>query len=43
MGEADHATGSSRYSVLFAMALTLLVFSFLMNAASSLLAGRRGR
>ena len=43
MGEADHATGSSRYSVLFAMALTLLVFSFLMNTASSLLAGRRGR
>jgi len=41
MGEADHATGSSRYSVLFAMALTLLVFSFLMNSASSFLAGRR--
>jgi len=34
MGEADHVTGSYRYSVLFAMALCLLTFSFLMNLAS---------
>ena len=34
MGEADHMTGSYRYHVLFAMALCLLVFSFLMNLAS---------
>jgi phosphate transport system permease protein len=34
MGEADHVTGSSRYAVLFAMALTLLTFSFLCNLAS---------
>ena len=31
MGEADHVTGSSRYHVLFAMALCLLVFCFVMN------------
>ncbi len=34
MGEADHVTGSSRYHVLFAMALCLLVFSFLCNTVS---------
>lgn len=34
MGEADHATGSSRFHVLFAMALCLLVFSFVCNLAS---------
>ncbi|MDR2850253.1 MAG: phosphate ABC transporter permease subunit PstC [Verrucomicrobiota bacterium] len=34
MGEADHATGSAHYTVLFAMALSLLIFSFLLNAAS---------
>jgi len=34
MGEADQATGSSRYHVLFAMALCLLVFSFVCNLAS---------
>jgi len=34
MGEADHVTGSARYHVLFAMALCLLVFSFLCNLAS---------
>jgi len=33
MGEADHVTGSERYAVLFAMALTLLVFSFCCNLA----------
>lgn len=34
MGEADQVTGSSRYHVLFAMALCLLAFSFLMNLMS---------
>jgi len=34
MGEADHVTGSARYHVLFAMALCLLVFSFLCNMTS---------
>lgn len=34
MGEADHVTGSYRFSVLFAMALILLIFSFGMNLAS---------
>ncbi len=34
MGEADQTTGSSRYHVLFAMALCLLVVSFLANLAS---------
>jgi len=34
MGEADHVTGSARYHVLFAMALCLLIFSFLSNLIS---------
>ena len=34
MGEADHVTGSSRYHVLFAMALCLLVFSLGCNLVS---------
>lgn len=34
MGEADHVTGSSRFHVLFAMALCLLAFSFIMNLVS---------
>ena len=34
MGEADQVTGSARYHVLFAMALCLLVFSFLCNLSS---------
>jgi phosphate transport system permease protein len=34
MGEADHVTGSARYHVLFAMALLLLVFSFVSNFVS---------
>lgn len=34
MGEADQATGSSRFHVLFAMALCLLVFSFVCNLVS---------
>ncbi|OGV62399.1 MAG: phosphate ABC transporter permease [Lentisphaerae bacterium RIFOXYA12_FULL_48_11] len=31
MGEADHVTGSARYHVLFAMALSLLVISLICN------------
>jgi phosphate transport system permease protein len=34
MGEADHVTGSARYHVLFAMALCLLVFTFICNGIS---------
>jgi phosphate transport system permease protein len=34
MGEADQATGSARFHVLFAMALCLLVFAFVCNLAS---------
>lgn len=34
MGEADHVTGSARYHVLFALALALLTFSFVLNLAS---------
>ena len=34
MGEADHVTGSARYHVLFAMALCLLIFSFVANGIS---------
>jgi phosphate transport system permease protein len=40
MGEADHVTGSSRFHVLFAMALCLLAFSFLMNLASEMIIRR---
>jgi phosphate transport system permease protein len=40
MGEADHVTGSSRYHVLFAMALTLLVFSLVCNGISEWLVRR---
>jgi phosphate transport system permease protein len=34
MGEADQTTGSARYHVLFAMALCLLLISFVMNLTS---------
>lgn len=34
MGEPNHATGSLRYHVLFAMALCLLTFSFICNICS---------
>jgi phosphate transport system permease protein len=34
MGEADQVTGSARYHVLFAMALSLLAISFLCNFLS---------
>ena len=40
MGEADHVTGSSRFHVLFAMALCLLAFSFIMNLASEMIVKR---
>ncbi|MBN2163869.1 MAG: phosphate ABC transporter permease subunit PstC [Pontiellaceae bacterium] len=40
MGEADHVTGSSRFHVLFALALCLLAFSFLMNLASETIVKR---
>jgi phosphate transport system permease protein len=34
MGEADQVTGSARFHVLFAMALCLLAFAFVMNVVS---------
>jgi phosphate transport system permease protein len=43
MGEADHVTGSARYHVLFAMALCLLVFSFLCNMSSEWIIRRARR
>ncbi|MBN2311223.1 MAG: phosphate ABC transporter permease subunit PstC [Candidatus Hydrogenedentes bacterium] len=43
MGEADHVTGSSRYHVLFAMALCLLLISFACNLASEWVMRRERR
>jgi phosphate transport system permease protein len=43
MGEADHVTGSDRYHVLFALALCLLAFSFIMNLASEAIVRRSRR
>ena len=43
MGEADQVTGSARYHVLFAMALCLLVFSFICNMASEWVVHRTRR
>ena len=40
MGEADHVTGSSRYHVLFAMALLLLLISFVSNLISEFFVSR---
>ncbi len=40
MGEADHVTGSARYSVLFAMALSLLAISFISNLVSERFSAR---
>ncbi len=40
MGEADHVTGSARYHVLFALALSLLVFCFVSNLVSEWIARR---
>jgi phosphate transport system permease protein len=42
MGEADQVTGSARFHVLFAMALCLLAFAFIMNLVSEY-AMRRSR
>jgi len=43
MGEADHVTGSARYHVLFAMALCLLAFAFVMNVVSEYMVRRSRR
>jgi phosphate transport system permease protein len=43
MGEADHVTGSARYSVLFAMALSLLAISFISNLISERFSARLRR
>jgi phosphate transport system permease protein len=43
MGEADQVTGSDRYHVLFAMALTLLAFSFVCNFVSEWFVARSRR
>ena len=43
MGEADHVTGSARYHVLFAMALSLLVISFICNFVSERMVKRARR
>ncbi|OPX22398.1 MAG: phosphate ABC transporter permease [Planctomycetales bacterium 4484_113] len=40
MGEADQVTGAARYSVLFALALILLLFVFISNLVSQWLAQR---
>ncbi len=40
MGEADHVTGSSRFHVLFALALCLLASSFVMNLINEILVQR---
>lgn len=40
MGEADHVTGSARYHVLFAMALFLLIISFVSNLISEIMVAR---
>jgi phosphate transport system permease protein len=43
MGEADQVTGSARYHVLFAMALCLLVVSYVFNLLSESIVRRTGR
>lgn len=43
MGEADQATGSARFHVLFALALCLLVFSFVCNLCSQWVVQRARR
>ncbi len=40
MGEADHVTGSSRFHVLFAMAFSLLAFSFCMNVITEFIVNK---
>lgn len=41
MGEADQMTGSAHYHVLFAMGLSLLLFSFLCNLAGEWIVNRQ--
>ena len=41
MGEADQMTGSAHYHVLFAMGLSLLLFSFLCNMAGEWIVRRQ--
>jgi phosphate ABC transporter permease protein PstC len=41
MGEADQMTGSAHYHVLFAMGLSLLIFSFLCNLAGEWVVNRQ--
>jgi phosphate transport system permease protein len=43
MGEADQMLGSSRYHVLFALALCLLLISFIANLASEWILRRQQR
>ncbi len=43
MGEADQVTGSARYHVLFAMALSLLVISLICNLISEGVVARATR
>lgn len=43
MGEADQMTGSAHYHVLFAMGLSLLVFSFACNVAGEWIVARQRR
>lgn len=43
MGEADHVTGSARFHVLFAMALCLLTFSFILNLTTEWIVKRSRR
>jgi phosphate transport system permease protein len=43
MGEADQVTGSARYHVLFAMALCLLIVSYVFNLLSESIVRRTGR
>lgn len=43
MGEADQVTGSVRYHVLFAMAMCLLIVSYLFNLLSESIVRRTGR
>ncbi len=43
MGEADQVTGSARYHVLFAMALCLLIVSYIFNLLSESIVRRTGR
>ena len=40
MGEADHVTGSSRFHVLFALAVCLLFSSFIMNLINEIIVRR---